>query len=545
MKNAVFKEQFKAVFRSKPAAFAVFIAAVATVLYLPTLSADFVYDDLSQVITDDYIHKPAHFAEVLSLSVMRKDILDNNRPVMLLSLMLDSLLWGRNPFGYHLTNLLLHTLCSIMAFLLFYGVFGRLFPQSNKNIGALWGAFAAALLFAIHPVNSEAVCVVTFREDLLAAFFILLVLILAEMFPTKRKTTSVLLGGIMVILIFAAAAAKENGVIAPVFLLIYWLIVRRHSQWRMWAKLITAGFAATVVFTIARFALVPAQSAIFFVKASYLGGSFSQMLTIQPRIWTFQLLELIWPKLLCADQTGYSVRYITLSVALVILAAVIVMVLLVCRKNIGFGMGMLFYCLAILPTSNLVPIYRPMADRYLYLPMLGVCLALGAVICRLKMPTKRWLGTLWVVAAAAICIFLGTFTVQRAIVWQNSLSLWEDTVNKNPFSYTGWNNLGFALFDAGEFKKAANCFREAVRLAHPDNADPYAGLAITYDAMKMSASAETAFEKAVSIDKCYVSYDSLMKTLSWESRHAQKLAIIADRVLGKQKSEVKKELEAH
>lgn len=536
MKNAVFKEQLKAVFRSKPAAFAVFIAAVAAVLYLPTLSADFVYDDFSQIITDDYIHKPAHFAEVISLSVMEKDIIDNNRPVMLLSLMLDSLLWGRNPFGYHLTNLLLHTLCSIMAFLLFYGIFGRLFLQSSKNIGALWGAFAAALLFAIHPVNSEAVCVVTFREDLLAAFFILLVLILAEMFPTKRKTTSVLLGGIMVILIFAAAAAKENGIIAPVFLLIYWLIVRRHSQWRMWAKLITAGFAATVVFTIARFTLVPAQSAIFFVKASYPGGSFSQMLAIQPRIWVFQLLEFIWPKLLCADQTRYSVRYITLSVALVALAAVIVMVLLVCRKNIGFGIGMLFYCLAILPTSNLVPIYRPIADRYLYLPMVGVCLALGAIICRLKTPKKRRVSVLRCIAALVICIFFGTFTVQRAIVWQNNLSLWKDTVKKNPLSCTGWDNLGFALFDAGEFEKAMFCFQKAVRFAHPDNAEPYAGLAITYDAMKMSVPAEAAFEKAVSIDKCYASYDSLMKTLSWESRHAQKLAIIADRVLGKQKS---------
>ena len=106
--------------KSRPAASAIIIAVVAAVIYLPILTADFVYDDTSQILTDDYIHKPAHFAEVLSLSVMRKDILDNNRPVMLLSLMLDSLLWGYNPFGYHLTNLLLHALCSAMVFLLLY-----------------------------------------------------------------------------------------------------------------------------------------------------------------------------------------------------------------------------------------------------------------------------------------------------------------------------------------------------------------------------------------------------------------------------------------
>ena len=172
--------------KSKVAAFAVIIAAAAAVLYIPILSADFVYDDISQILTDNYIHKPAHFAEVLSLSVMRKDILDNNRPIMVLSLMLDSLLWGRNPFGYHLTNLLLHSLNSAMMFLLIYGVLSRLFAQNNKNIGALRAAVIGAIIFAIHPINSEAVCVVTYREDLLAVFFVLLMLIFAEYFPTQQ-----------------------------------------------------------------------------------------------------------------------------------------------------------------------------------------------------------------------------------------------------------------------------------------------------------------------------------------------------------------------
>ena len=520
----------------KITAFAAIVAAVAAAIYLPILTADFVYDDVSQILIDNYIHKPVHFAEVLSLSSMKKDIIDNNRPAMVLSLMIDSLLWGRNPFGYHLTNLLLHSLCSAMVFLLLYGVLCRLFVQSDKNIGALWAAFTTAILFAIHPVNSEAVCVVTFREDLLAAFFILLMLVLAEQFPTERKPTNILFGGLIVISIFAAAAAKENGVAAPLILLVYWLIVRRASQWRSWAKLIAAGFVAMTVFMIARFTLVPAQSAIFFQKAVYLGGSFSKMLAIQPRIWAFQLMELFWPNLLCADQTNYSIRFITLSAALVMLAAVIAAAVLICRKNIGFGAGVLIFCLAILPTSNLIPIYRPLADRYLYLPMSGVCLALGAVICRLKMPAKRLSGALCVFISAAVCVFFGYYTVQRECVWHNSLSLWEDTVKKNSFSYIGNDNLGFALFDAGEFEKAIPLFTKASGLS-PKDPDPIAGLAITYDAMGMSVSADQAFRKAVSLDKRYAGYDSLMQTLLWKPQQAEKLQIIADRISGKQKQE--------
>jgi hypothetical protein len=517
--------------KSKVAAFAVIIAAAAAILYIPILSADFVYDDISQILTDNYIHKPAHFAEVLSLSVMRKDVIDNNRPAMLLSLMFDSLLWGRNPLGYHLTNLLLHSLNSAMIFLLLYGVLSRLFAQNNKNIGPFAAAFIGAILFAIHPINSEAVCVVTFREDLLTAFFILLMLIFAEHFPAQQKATNLLLGGLIAILSFLAVATKESGAVAPVFLLVYWLLVRKAGQWRIWTKLIAAGFSATAAFMIARFTIVPAQSAIFFQKASYIGGSFRQMLTIQPRIWTFQLLELLGPNLLCADQTDYSIRFITLSAALVVLAAAIVAAGLISRKNIGFIAGVLFFCLAMLPTSNLVPIFRPLADRYLYLPMVGVCLALGAILCRLKMPAKLLSKALCVIIPAAVCVFFCYYTVQREFVWRNSISLWDDTVKKNPFSFIGSDNLGFALFDAGEYKKAIPVFTKASQIV-PKEADPIAGLAITYDALGLTDSAEEAFLKAVSLDKRYAGYDNLMPTLLWTSQQAQKLQIIADRVKG-------------
>ena len=520
--------------KSKVAAFAVIIAAAAAVLYIPILSADFVYDDISQILTDNYIHKPAHFAEVLSLSVMRKDILDNNRPIMVLSLMLDSLLWGRNPFGYHLTNLLLHSLNSAMMFLLIYGVLSRLFAQNNKNIGALRAAVIGAIIFAIDPINSEAVCVVTYREDLLAVFFVLLMLIFAEYFPTQQKTTNLLLGGFVVILSFFAVAVKESGAMAPLFLLVYWLLVRKAGQWRIWTKLIAAGFIANAAFMIARFTLIPAKSVIFFQKASYIGGSFGQMLTFQPRIWTFQLLELFRLNLLCADQTDYSIRFITLSAALVVLAAAIVVAGLISRKNTGFSTGILFFCLAMLPTSNFVPIFRPLADRYLYLPMVGVCLALGAGLCRLKIQEKLLSKALCVIIPAAVCVFLGYYTIQREFVWHNSISLWDDTVKKNPFSFIGSDNLGFVLFDTGEYNKAIPAFTKASQLA-PNEADPIAGLAITYDALGLTDSADQAYLKAVSVDKHYAGYDSLMPTLLWTSRQAEKLQVIADRVLKKQK----------
>ncbi len=523
MENTALKERFK-----KPTLYAIILAVIAAALYLPTLTAGLVYDDTAQILTNNYIHNPSHFIDVLTLSSMKKDILDNNRPVMVLSLMLDAMLWGRNPVGYHLTNLLLHALNALLLFWVIYKIFVRLFPQNSKNIGPLPAAFAAVLLFTVHPANSEAVCVVTFREDLLATFFTLLVLILAEVFPSQKISTNLLLGVMITFFIFAAAAAKENGVIAPLFLFAYWLIVRRHTQWRSWTILITASFFAVLVFMIARFTFVPSQSVVFTGKALYLGGSFSQMLNIQPLIWTFQLLELIWPKLLCADHTPSSISFITPSGAFVTLAGVIVIVALFCWKNKGFFLGTIFCFLAMLPTSNLVPIYNPVADRYLYLPMIGICMALGAIICRLKIPTKPLL-ILTIIAAAAVYIFLSSFTIQRVRVWHNSLSLWQDTITKNPTSATGYDNLGFALYDAGEYRKAVPIFKRACELG-PHNADPFAGLAITYDALGQTTFADEVFRKAVSLNKTYANYDSLMQTLLWEPRQAKKLQLIAERV---------------
>lgn len=515
--------------------YSLIVAVVAAVIYLPILSAEFVYDDIMQVCIDTYIHTPAHFADVLSLKVMSKDIIDNNRPVMLLSLLLDSVLWDKVPFGYHLTNLLLHSLCSAMAFILLYGLLSRLFPQNNKNIGALWAALIGAVIFAIHPVGSEAVCVVTFREDLLAAFFTMLVLILAERYPAKRSIVNVLLASAIVVSVFAAIAAKENGVVSPVFLLIYWFVVRKANQWRIWIKPIIAGFAAAAVFVILRFSILPAQSLIFFQKATYLGGSFRQMLAIQSRVWIYQLLELFWPKLLCADLTGYSIRIITLPMALTILIIIIFLSVIIGRKNTGFGIGVLFFFLAMLPTSNFLPIFRPIADRYLYLPMFGACLALSSIICRLKTP-KILYRVLSIVVGGILCLCLCYFTLERELVWHDSLSLWQDTVTKNPFSYTGCNNLGFDLFDAGEFEKAIPFFTKASQI-DPNNPEPIGGLAITYEALGVSDVADKAFLKAVSLDERYADYDSLMQMLLWTPNQAKKLQVIADRVFTKQKTE--------
>ena len=345
-----------------------------------------------------------------------------------------------------------------------------------------------------------------------------------------------LIGVLIVFFIFAAAGAKENGIVASVLLVLYWLVVRKHTQWRPWLILIIAGLTATGVFMIARFTLIPSESMISIHKAVYIGGSFSAMLFfIEPRILAFQLLEIVWPGLFCAYYASNYISFITLPAALGALAVLIVITVILNLKNKAFALGIIFYILAILPVSNLVPIYNPIADRYLYLPMAGICMALGALLCRLKAPAGKRIWAV-IITSAAVYIFLGSFTVQRIHVWHNNLSLWKDTVTKNPYSKECYNNLGFTFYAMGEYDKAEKAFQKACELL-PIHSDPFAGLslsfaglALTYDAMGQTALADDFLRKAISLNKSYASYDSLMQTRSWDPSLAKKIQAIASRV---------------
>ncbi len=511
------------------------VAFVAAILYLPILSADFVYDDILQIKIDPYIHQHEHFVDVLSLKVMAKGALDNNRPVMLLSLMTDSMLWGMMPCGYHLTNLLLHSLCSVMVFVILYAFLKRLYIVKEHAVGPLWAAFIGVILFAIHPINTEAVCVVSFREDLLVTAFALLSLLLAGFFPCERKIFNVFLGISIAVSVFAAAATKENGAAVPFFLLLYWLFIRKASEWRKWVPLIAAGFAATLTFMILRFTIVAPLAYAEIEKASYPGGSFLQMLLVQPRIWTYQLLELFWPNLMCADITAYSLRNISFLTALIFLILIIFMSIIVSRKNSGVGIGLTFFVLAMLPTSNFVPIYRPIADRYFYLAMFGLSLAISAIVCRVAV--KKRLYRIFLVTAAFIIGFnLCCFTIERELVWHSSLSLWQDTVNKNPCSFLGNFNLGFALFNKGEYQQALSSFGKASEI-NPYSPAVQATLAMTCESLGQTDDAEKYFRQAVAFNNPNGDSDSLISSLLWTQSQIQKLQIIADRIAEHKKME--------
>lgn len=496
----------------------VVLAAITLAVFWPTLSSQFVYDARLQILTGDFIHDPGNWAPVLSGRVLTMDVLDFNRPVQLASLMLDSAVWGRDAFGYHLTSVLLHVLNVVMVWGIVRNLRGR---QAEGPPFTGLAAGLAALLFAVHPIVTEAVCEPTFREDLLVAACTLGALLLAMRHdptaPNGDRRRALGCAG----LCFLAVASKESGIAAPAVLGIYWWLFRSREPRAFWTLAVGGGKAAAVAFLAARFLLEPAQSAIFEAKPQYPGGSFLGAMAIEPRILALYAQLVAFPANLCADYGLYSVRHLPLPVALMILAGLVAAAALAIRADRRMALAAAIIVLPLVPVSNLFPIYRAAADRYMYLPMAGVALAIGWLLDGPWLAARPRLREKATIACMAAAVLLAMACVERQKVWATPLALWDDTFRKNPVAYTAASGLADSLRDAGRLPEAERAAREAIRLSDGKRGDPFATLALVLDAQGREADAFEAAGKALEVQPTLADPEARVRVLAMERQMAE------------------------
>jgi len=493
------------------------LVGVTLAVFSETLSAGLVYDARLQILTDPFLHDPRNWLNVLTFRVLGMDVLDFNRPVHLASLMLDAAVWGRNPFGYHLTSIRLHAANAVLVWLVIRDVLARGSPpgRSADPIAPI----VAALFFAVHPVVAEAVCEPTFREDLLAAAFTLGAVVLASSHSATGGDDRRMAVG-CVGLCLLAVASKESGIAAPFVLAAYWLLLRRGEGSRFWAIAVGGGVAVVVVFLVARFLLEPSPSRIFEARPEYPGGTLLQAMKIEPRILAFYTQLIVFPVNLCADYGGYSIRHLPLGAALAILAMLAIAVGFAAGRDRRMAFAVALVLLPLLPVSNLVPIYRAAADRYLYLPLAGVaclvaCLADSAWL-RVREPQRRAVTFLALVTVAVLAIGC----VGRQRVWHDQLALWSDTFTRNPGSFNGATGLAGALREAGRADEAVEMARRAVSLSGGTRGDAWMTLALALDAAGRIPEADEAAAKAVELDARLADPDARVAALAMEREEA-------------------------
>lgn len=434
---------------------------VASALYWPTLGAQFAWDDHVLIVGNPDLQRWDGFFRCFTTAVGAENWVAYYRPLLMASYLVDRKIWGLDPGGFHLTNALLHGVNTALVFLL-----GATYFES------LLAAAIGALLFAVHPIQGQAVSLVLGRNDLLLVPPVVGMLLLGD---RGRPLLP------MMLLYAAALWTKETGLVAPLLLYAADAVLGRrpNESDRRWGRL-AAGFAA-----IAAFYLV--------IRVVVLGSLVSLPSGAVP-LWTdwlaqsitvlgYYLLHVVLPWGL--SPVPYSIRItrgLALFQSIASCGAFILAIGWGLRRRTRAVFGLLFFLVTVLPVIPLVPMLIPALEHRLYLPMVGVALAAAAV-------SRDW----GVRRAAIVALpLLGAYALasaQRLPIFQDDLALWSSAVERVPDSAYAHTGYGLALGRSGREPAAIAELREAIRL-DPDFGKPRWELAL---ALERSGQHELAF----------------------------------------------------
>ncbi len=370
---------------------------------------------------------------------------------------------GTSPAGYHWVNLALHEVNVALVYGLGLLVFGQ--PALALTLGAIWG---------VHPLLTESVTNIVGRADLLAAFGVLAGLLCHVRASTEvGRRRLVWLAGLV-----AAQAtglfSKESAAVLPGIMLLYDLTWSEPGRWRARAP----GYAALVFPFVAFFVLrsgLHTHMVVDFaenpmVRAGFWTARLTAVKVIGKLLWLF-----VWPVRLSADYSYNAVpvfgwrltnwQDVQTLVALAVCAGALTFAIAFSRTHRALVFFVLFFFIALAPTSNLILIIGSiMAERFMYLPSVGLAGCAVAAIAAVGRRREVWIAT------GLICLLLAARTYARNFDWHDELSLWSSAVSVSPGAARAHNNLGNALENIpGRLQDAINEFQAALRI-RPDYA---------------------------------------------------------------------------
>jgi len=466
-------------------------ALVAVVCYAGTLANGFVFDDVSIVtgnplVTSDEIPVRAIFTSHYWAHVRPAGNL--YRPLPVLTYAIEHRLAGGRPLSYHAVNVALHAACAALVAAL---ALALSLPAA--------AALASGVLFASHPIHTEAVAYVVGRADLMAAAAVLCAWLLHL---GTRRASALRLAGI-VALYAGGLLSKESAVVLPGLMLAgdAWRVRRGEVSWRESMPATVSCIALMAVWLVLRAWLLPAagpspvsESVLAAVPASQ---RIATALTVLPRyLWL-----LIWPARLSAD---YSYAQIPTAASMADPAAIAGLALYAGLAVAGFlrllagraarldGLCAVAWLVAMAPVSNIVvPMGTEMAERLVYLPSVAFCLALPAA-WRQAGGGRRAGAAL----VALLAIVYSGRTMVRNADWENGLTLFTATVKTSPRSAKAHYNLGVALADAGRDDEALAAYLASIRI-RDDDPGPHRNAGLLLARTGRSAEALPHLEKAV------------------------------------------------
>jgi len=450
------------------AAAALILVAAGVLAYSNSFRGAFVFDDIRAIVNNP------HIRQVLPLSRSLSGPWDSavrDRPVVSFTLALNYALGGLEPRGYHLFNLAVHLLAGLTLFGIFRRTFenSRFSPAFNRSATGL--GFAAALIWLLHPLQTESVTYVIQRSESLAGLFYLLTLYSFIRAAGSRHRPAWY--GSSVIFCGLGMGTKAMMITAPVTVFLYDAVFISGSpagalkkRWPLYSAL-----AATWLIQL----LIVLHTSYDDLK----GLSALAYLVTQPSVLTHFLRLTIWPHPLCLDYgwpLAGSIRDILPGA--VVIGGLLWLTVYGLLKKPALGFAGAWFFLILAPTSSLLPLEDPAFEHRMYLPLAAIAaLAVGAVFSllqRIFSPALRRPAAVVVLAAATL--LLGTLTYRRNRDYHDPLELWREITILRPEHARGYYNYGLELGKSGRRDEAIEQYREAI-LLKPDYAHAYNNLA--------------------------------------------------------------------
>jgi tetratricopeptide (TPR) repeat protein len=435
-------------------------------LFARAVGHDFVnYDD------PDYVTANAHVKAGLSGETLRWALTSgeasNWHPLTWVSHLLDVSLFGLNPHGHHATSVGWHALNAVLAFL-----------AMRRLTGALWTSAFFAALFAWHPLRVESVAWVAERKDVLSGFFGFAVLWLYAGYVERRRAGAAGGGGggayALLLGTFALGLmAKPMLVTLPCVLLLLDVWPLGRTAW--WPGPVTPAARKTetvawLLWEKAPFFLLVAASSVVTYLVQRGGGSVSSALTLDERLANAVVavarylgkffvpvdLAVLYP------HPGHWAAG-TVAAALGLVGVLSAGAVGQGRRRPWIAVGWFWFLGTLVPVIGLVQVgLQSMADRYTYLPMLGVQVALvWTVRDAVASPVSRRVAA-W--AGAAVLGVCAVATTRQIGVWENSLTLFDRAVAVTTGNYVAHDNRGLYLFKAGRVDEAMQDYRAALAI---------------------------------------------------------------------------------
>lgn len=443
--------------RARRTIYVLIIVLLTGVVFSPAISSEFlIWDDEHYVVHNNVI-KDFSFRNLKKM--FTSSFVGCYCPLAILSYAVEYYFFKLNPSLYHLTNYLLHILISLLVFYFIYLL--------SDKLGV---AFIGALIFGVHTVHVESVAWISERKDLLCALFYILALITYSLY-LKHQRRVFYFG--CVISAILALLSKPMAVTIPLALMLsdyfYGGKVNIRSILVKWPFFLAAAFIAILNIHFQRpdWGIVLKDYYFYFLSKAIL----------------FYLSKFALPVKLSAmyayrDVSAEQMAMIKYYVAAIILLAGLVLYSGRYTRKIIFGGA--FFFITILPVLKIVPVSSAFAaDRYMYIPSIGICYVLAVVFARLfyiRGKALRFIAVSFLVLWIATLSFL---TWRRCYIWKTPVTFGESGISQTPDFPGFYNNLGIAYTRKKRFSEAIDVYKKTLKL-HPNDVMALLNFSTTY-----------------------------------------------------------------